>query len=102
MTNKIKLKNTSPTGKSLVATFLPDGGMNLCSYKLGDIEVIDQQTLPLYEERKAGLGALIGPHFHQRQEVPSGYDESLFPHIAKGKAESNVIIGKVRNLSSGF
>lgn len=61
--------------------------MNLMSYKLGEIEVIDQATRPLYEERKAGLGSLIGPHFHQRKEVSGGYDESLFPHIAKGKAE---------------
>ncbi|MCP5506023.1 MAG: hypothetical protein H7A38_03980 [Chlamydiales bacterium] len=87
MKNKIQLKNTSPLGEPLVATFLPEGGMNLVSYKLGEIEVIAQTTRPLYEERKAGLGALIGPHFHERQEVPGGYDESLFPHIAKGKAE---------------
>lgn len=85
--NRVQLKNISPTGDPLVATFLPEGGMNLCSYKLGEIEVIDQQTLPLYEERKAGLGALIGPHFHQQQNVSTGFDEGLFPHIAKGKAE---------------
>ena len=71
----------------LVATFLPEGGMNLASYKLGNVEVIDQNTRSLYEERKAGLGALIGPHFHQREEVSTGYDEALFPHIAKGKKE---------------
>ena len=87
MMDKRKLKNTSPTGEPLVATFLPEGGMNLCSYKLGDIEVMDQKTLPLYEERRAGLGALIGPHFHQRQEISTGFDEALFPQIAKGKAE---------------
>ncbi len=85
--NKVKLKNISPTGEPLVATFLPEGGMNLCSYKLGDIEVMDQKTLPLYEQRRAGLGALIGPHFHQRQEISTGFNETLFPHIAKGKAE---------------
>ncbi|QVL58398.1 MAG: hypothetical protein KFB93_07925 [Simkaniaceae bacterium] len=83
----IKLKNISPTGAPLIATFLPEGGMNLCSYKLGSIEVIDQKTLPLYEERRAGLGALIGPHFHERGDVSTGFDESLFPHIAKGKAK---------------
>ena len=85
--NKIKLKNISITGETLIATFLPEGGMNLCSYKLGDIEVIDQKTLPLYEERKAGLGALIGPHFHQSKKIYTDFDEGLFPHIAKGKAE---------------
>jgi len=67
-----------------VATYLPEGGMNLISYKLGEIEVIDQRTKPLYGERKGGLGALIGPHFHQREEISKGYDTSLFPHIAKG------------------
>ncbi len=84
---QIHLKNTSPLGEPLIATFLPDGGMNLSSYKLGEIEIIDQTTRPLYEERMAGLGSLIGPHFHQRKEVSRGYYESLFPHIAKGKAE---------------
>ena len=34
-----------------------------------DIEVIDQKTEPLYVERMAGLGALIGPHFHHRQKI---------------------------------
>lgn len=85
---KIQLKNTSSSGQPLVATFLPEGGMNLCSYKLGSIEVIDQKTLSLYEKRRAGLGALIGPHFHEHQKISRGFfDEELFPHIAKGKAK---------------
>jgi galactose mutarotase-like enzyme len=63
--------------------------MNLISYKKGDLEVIDQSTLPLFEERFAGLGALIGPHFHRRKAevVPKIEDESLFPHIARVKAK---------------
>jgi len=83
----IQLKNSSITGDTLSATFLPEGGMNLISYRHGDIEVIDQNTNGLYTERKAGLGALIGPHFHERKIISGGFDESLFPHIAKGKAE---------------
>lgn len=83
----ISLTNTSTLGDPLTATFLPEGGMNLMSYKLGEIEVMNQATRPLYEERKAGFGALIGPHFYQRKEASGGYDESLFLHIAKGKAE---------------
>lgn len=85
--NKITLKNISTNGDPLEATFLPEGGMNLISYRLGDIEVIDQKTLSLYEERMAGLGALIGPHFHHRQKISRGYDETLFPHIARIKAQ---------------
>jgi len=67
--DKIILKNISLTGHPLQATFLPGGGMNLISYRHGEIEVIDQKTLPLYKERMAGLGALIGPHFHHRQNI---------------------------------
>ncbi|MCB1107118.1 MAG: hypothetical protein KDK76_03375 [Chlamydiia bacterium] len=83
----VTLSNTSPLGLPLQATFLPEGGMNLISYKLGDIEVIDQATRPLFDERFAGLGALIGPHFHHRKEIPHDFDEALFPHIATIKAQ---------------
>lgn len=71
------------------ATFLPEQGMNLISFKKGDLEIIDQSTLPLFEERFAGLGALIGPHFHRRRPeiLPKIADESLFPHIARVKAK---------------
>ncbi|MCB1084986.1 MAG: hypothetical protein KDK60_02680 [Chlamydiia bacterium] len=84
---KVTLKNLSPQGHPLEASFLPEKGMNLCSYKLGEIEVIDQETIPLFENRCAGLGALIGPHFHHRKEISGGFDESLFPHIARVKAK---------------
>lgn len=71
------------------ATFLPEQGMNLVSFKKGNLEIIDQSTLPLFEERFAGLGALIGPHFHRRRPeiLPKIADESLFPHIARVKAK---------------
>lgn len=85
----IVLKNKTTRGDSLEATFLPEKGMNLISYKKGSLEVIDQSTKNLFEERYAGLGALIGPHFHHRKAeiIPPLQDESLFPHIARVKAK---------------
>lgn len=85
----IILKNKAVDGTPLEVTFLPDKGMNMISYKKGKIEAIDQSTLPLFEERYAGLGALIGPHFHHRNPsiIPPIKDESLFPHIARVRAK---------------
>jgi hypothetical protein len=83
----VVLRNRTENGEVIEATFLPEGGMNLASFRMGDIEAIDQHTKGLYEERFAGLGALIGPHFHKRadKDVTGGFDESLFPHIAHEK-----------------
>lgn len=85
----ITLKNKSEAGVPLEATFIPGMGMNMVSYKLGDIEVIDQSTKPLFDDHYAGLGALIGPHFHHRRAevLPKIQDETLFPHIARVKAK---------------
>ncbi|MFI0435122.1 MAG: hypothetical protein ACH350_05280 [Parachlamydiaceae bacterium] len=85
----IVLTHQTPTGEFLQATFLPDKGMNLISFKRGDIEVIDQSTTHLFEERYAGLGALIGPHFHRRKTdvLPKIKEEALFPHIARVKSK---------------
>jgi len=85
----IVLTSQTENGEKLQATFLPEKGMNLISYKKGGLEIIDQSTLPLFEERFAGLGALIGPHFHRKKiEVqPKITDESLFPHIARIRAK---------------
>lgn len=77
----VTLKSRHPDGP-LEARFSPAQGMNLLSYKKGDIEAIDQSTRPLFEERYSGLGALIGPHFHHRKQIPPVPDPSLFPHIA--------------------
>lgn len=87
MAEKIVLKSETADGTPLEATFAPDRGMNLISYKRGSIEVIDQSTTPLFDERCAGLGALIGPHFHHRnpQTIPLAEDDSLFPHLAASK-----------------
>jgi hypothetical protein len=87
-TTKVTLKNRTAQGIPLEAVFLPEKGMNMISYKRGEIEVIDQATFSLFEERFAGLGALIGPHFHRRKTelIPTIPDESLFPHIARVKA----------------
>ena len=79
------LECKSSSGKSVKALFNPDIGMNLMSYSLDDIEVIDQNTMPMFEERMAGLGALIGPHFHHRKEneIPSFDVSKLFSFIPK-------------------
>ncbi len=85
----IVLKNQSPDGDLLEAIFLPERGMNLISYKKGSVNVIDQATRPEFEARYAGLGALIGPHFHRkRQRTPlPELDPERFPHIANLKGE---------------
>jgi hypothetical protein len=62
------------------AQFSPERGMNLKSLRFGEIEVIDQSTASLFDERSAGLGAMIGPHFHRRKVVPK-FDLSSFKHV---------------------
>lgn len=88
-TDTVTLRKETPDGDVLEVTFAPAQGMNLMSYKRNGIEVIDQSTRPLFDERFAGLGALIGPHFHRRNEktLPSFEGEDRFPHIAKVKAK---------------
>ncbi len=73
----------SESGELLQATFNPAVGMNMISYCKGDVQVIDQKTAPLFNERMAGLGALIGPHFHHRKEedIPKLDLEPIFPFI---------------------
>lgn len=85
----IVLSHPSSSGELFQAVFAPEQGMNMLSFKKGELELIDQSTRPLFDERYAGLGALIGPHFHRRrtQSVPFVKDESLFPHIARVKAK---------------
>ncbi|MGA8164379.1 MAG: hypothetical protein WB791_05050 [Waddliaceae bacterium] len=80
----ISLKNQTPEGIPLEATFLPDKGMNLISYRRGEVEIIDQSTRPDFERRFAGLGPIIGPHFHHRKPhlIPDISNEEQFPHIA--------------------
>ncbi len=87
--NSIILQNTTEQGQPLQAIFLPEKGMNMISFKKGEIEIIDQSTQGQFEERFAGLGALIGPHFHRKRTacVPVVKDESLFPHIARVKSK---------------
>lgn len=67
----------------LTALFDPEHGMNLLSLKKGSIEIIDQKTKPLFDQRFAGLGALIGPHFHFRppSRVRPITNKEAFPHL---------------------
>lgn len=86
---EVSLRTEAADGQPLVATFVPSKGMNLISFRKGEIEAIAQSTWGEFEERSAGLGALIGPHFHHRpdhaiSEVPH---EERFPHIARVRAK---------------
>lgn len=80
----VNLKN-----KDVTATFSSLRGMNLMRLQVKGVDIIDQNTMPLFEERFAGLGSLIGPHFHHRplNQIPPVPSESLFPHIARLKAK---------------
>lgn len=81
----ITIKKKQNDGSFIQATFATDRGMNLISLKKGSVELIDQSTKQLFEERFAGLGALIGPHFYHRkaEALPPPCPHDLFPHIAK-------------------
>lgn len=81
------LRNIAPDGELLEAVYLPEKGMNLVSYRKGNLQVIAQETSVLFKERCAGLGALIGPHFHEQSNPPTHYNSSLFPHIGKIKSQ---------------
>ena len=86
-------ESISENGEKLKAVFNPQMGMNLMSYTLDGIEAMDQKTIPLFEERMAGMGALIGPHFHHRkdEDIPNLDLVDLFPFISgllkKGQKE---------------
>lgn len=84
---KVTLKSKSESGQELAVTYAPEKGMNMVSYRKGEIEIVDQSTKPDFEKRFAGLGALIGPHFYRRnpKTLSPLKDASLFPHIAYAK-----------------
>lgn len=77
------LKAVTDAGVVLEATFLPKQGMALASYTIGDFELIDQTTRQGFEERRSGLGPLIGPHFHRRRPevIPNVKELEKLPHI---------------------
>lgn len=84
----------TPSKGLIEAVFAPEKGMNMMSLKINGHQMIDQSTIGLFEERAAGLGALIGPHFHHRPpEKIVPVDPSLFPHLA---------ILKERNITEPF
>lgn len=83
--NLITLEHRCEDGSSYQASFLPGHGMSLVSFKRGEIEVIDQRTRKSFEERSAGLGSLIGPHFHRRlPSLTPPIDASKYPSIETG------------------
>lgn len=65
--------------------FLPEKGMNFISLKKGEIEALDQSTKDLFDARYAGLGAMIGPHFHHRKVIPEVKEKERFSHLANVK-----------------
>ena len=81
----VVIKKKQMDGTFLEATFAPELGMNLISLKKDKLELLDTSTEDLFFERCAGLGALIGPHFHQQKEtiLPSTCPTDLFSHIPK-------------------
>ena len=85
----ITLESIAVDGQLLQATFTPSIGMNLISFKKGAREVIDQSTTSLFQDHFAGLGALIGPHFHRRKpdQISALPFEERFSHIARVKAK---------------
>lgn len=87
--SEVVLEAKAENGERLIAHFAPSKGMNCLSFKKGAIEAIDQSTENLFSERCAGLGAMIGPHFHHRppDAITAVPDEALFPHIAAVKAK---------------
>ena len=86
------LNHISSSGSLLEATFLPDHGMNLISYKNGGVEIIDQSTKKGFDERSAGLGPLIGPHFHRRRPELLPKIDQEFPQSAYCKTHGIVDI----------
>lgn len=86
---EVIIGNRTDTGSRLQATYLPWQGMNFISFKKDEIEIIDLSTRSLFEERFAGLGAMIGPHFHHRNPslIPKIQEEERFPHIVRLKAK---------------
>ncbi len=85
----LKMKSVDLKSGEYSVRFLPSMGMNFVSLKKGEVEVIDQSTQPLFEEKYAGLGAMIGPHFHHRKphQIGAVEHEERFPHIARVKAK---------------
>lgn len=88
----VTLSTQTEEGTALEATFLPDRGMTLASYKLGAIETIDQSTKEDFNQFRSGLGALIGPHFYERAArlVPKINHEFAHEKAMREKKKSDV------------
>ena len=77
MDERVVLKSHSDNGHPLEAIFLPAQGMNLISFKKGDVEIIDQ-TPPLIQ-------GIVGPYYGQRiaQIIPHCKEEPYVQHAKK-------------------
>lgn len=79
----IVLKKRTENGMQLEATFRPDLGMNLLSYKRNGIEVMAPST----ENSSLTLRGSIGPHFNSRRVFPEIKEENLFAHVRSAQAQ---------------
>ena len=87
--NPVTIQFRTKDDDLLEATFLPEKGMNMVSFKKNEVEVIDQTTQKAFDNDFSGLGPLIGPHYQKRNpRIISEIDnEDLFPHIETLKRE---------------
>lgn len=83
----IFLKTKNERGQKISAQFLPGLGMTLVSFQIDGIEIIDQETKKAFDERRSGLGVLIGPHFYRRNPatLPFIENKERFPFMQKLK-----------------
>lgn len=80
----ITLKQKTDSGDDLEATFLPERGLNLVSFKRAGIEVIDQGTREAFEKSSNGLGPIIGPHFSSKpHSSDSSHGDNLYHGIGR-------------------
>lgn len=89
---QITLSTQTKEGALLEATFLPEKGMTLASYRLGDIETIDQSTKETFNQSRSGLGALIGPHFYERPAhlIPEIDHEFAHEEVMRKKNKTDI------------
>ncbi len=98
----ITLSTRTKEGETLEATFLPEKGMTLASYKLGEIEAIDQSTKGDFDKARNGLGALIGPHFYARPDflVPKIDHEFSHEKVMREKGKVDIFTHGVGRYAS--
>jgi galactose mutarotase-like enzyme len=67
--------------RELRAAVAPRMGMSLVSFRVKDVEILDQSRKEVFLKCRKGLGPLILPHFNQQGSAPAGLDLSGFSHV---------------------